>query len=231
MVLYKLYKSGQSWHLCLFQAVQCADWDFFCPEHCLGEVMSCRRAIPRGFNTSLLLLAVLFPGGGHVRINNVKLDFKEKAHAKVNSLENTSHTPGGGNIMVKGSLFLYQMSLSVHVKEEKERWPKPSSPAHQIESHKLNFRDSAKARVDHGAEIIVTHSPGIETGGTSPRLSSSGSINLLESPQLSTLAQDVTAALAKQGLWASCLCLRKIQIHTITPPFPIVPITSFQCLT
>lgn len=56
-----------------------------------------------------------------MRIDNVKLDFKEKAHAKVNSLENTSHTPGGGNIMVKGSLFLYQMSLSVHVKEEKER--------------------------------------------------------------------------------------------------------------
>lgn len=103
-----------------------------------------------------------------MRIENVKLDFKEKAHAKVGSLENASHTPGGGNIM--------------------------------IESHKLNFRDSAKARVDHGAEIIVTHSPGIETGGTSPRLSSAGSINLLESPQLSTLAQDVTAALAKQGL-------------------------------
>ncbi|XP_059183597.1 microtubule-associated protein 2-like isoform X2 [Centropristis striata] len=108
------------------------------------------------------------PGGGHVRIENVKLDFKDKAHAKVGSLSNTSHTPGGGNIM--------------------------------IESHKLSFRESAKARVDHGAEIVVTHSPGVETGGTSPRLSSSGSINVLESPQLSTLAQDVTAALAKQGL-------------------------------
>lgn len=70
----------------------------------------------------------------------------------------------------------------------------------QIESHKLTFRETAKARVDHGAEIVVTHSPGLETGGTSPHLSSAGSINLLESPQLSTLAQDVTAALAKQGL-------------------------------
>lgn len=74
------------------------------------------------------------------------------------------------------------------------------SCACQIESHKLTFRESAKARVDHGAEIVVTHSPGVETGGTSPHLSSAGSINLLESPQLSTLAQDVTAALAKQGL-------------------------------
>lgn len=62
------------------------------------------------------------------------------------------------------------------------------------------FREVAKARVDHGAEIVVTHSPGVGTGGTSPHLSSASSINLLESPQLSTLAQDVTAALAKQGL-------------------------------
>lgn len=103
-----------------------------------------------------------------MRIENVKLDFRDKAHAKVRSLDNASHMPGGGNVM--------------------------------IESHKLSFRESAKARVDHGAEIVVTHSPGVETGGTSPRLSSAGSINLLESPQLSTLAQDVTAALAKQGL-------------------------------
>lgn len=71
---------------------------------------------------------------------------------------------------------------------------------YQIESHKLSFRESAKARVDHGAEIVVTHSPGLEMGGTSPHLSSADSINLLESPELSTLAQDVTAALAKQGL-------------------------------
>lgn len=36
-----------------------------------------------------------------MRIENVKLDFKDKAHAKVGSLSNTSHTPGGGNVMVK----------------------------------------------------------------------------------------------------------------------------------
>ncbi|MGH0120630.1 UNVERIFIED_CONTAM: hypothetical protein FKN15_009995 [Acipenser sinensis] len=72
----------------------------------------------------------------------------------------------------------------------------------RIESHKLSFRESARARVDHGAEI-VTQSPGM-SGSTSPHqhsnVSSSGSINLLESPQLATLAEDVTAALAKQGL-------------------------------
>nr|XP_056717533.1 microtubule-associated protein 2 [Euleptes europaea] len=110
------------------------------------------------------------PGGGRVKIESVKLDFKEKAHAKVGSLDNAHHMPGGGNI--------------------------------KIDSQKLNFREHAKARVDHGAEIIM-QSPGRSSVASPRRLSnvsSSGSINLLESPQLATLAEDVTAALAKQGL-------------------------------
>ncbi|XP_042350672.1 microtubule-associated protein 2 [Plectropomus leopardus] len=112
------------------------------------------------------------PGGGNVRIETVKLDFKDKAQAKVGSLENAHHTPGGSRVT--------------------------------IETHRLMFRDHAKARVDHGAEIVV-QSPGL-SGLVSPQrhrdshLSSSGSLNLLESPQLATLAEDVTAALAKQGL-------------------------------
>lgn len=74
----------------------------------------------------------------------------------------------------------------------------------QIETHRLMFRDQAKARVDHGADIVV-QSPGM-SGSVSPHrhrdshLSSSGSLNMTESPQLATLAEDVTAALAKQGL-------------------------------
>ncbi|KAF2987339.1 hypothetical protein EK904_002376, partial [Melospiza melodia maxima] len=106
--------------------------------------------------------------GGRVKIESVKLDFKEKAQAKVGSLENAHHVPGGGNV--------------------------------KIDSQKLNFREHAKARVDHGAEII-TQSPGRSSMASPRRLSnvsSSGSINLLESPQLATLAEDVTAALAKQ---------------------------------
>ncbi|XP_016529365.1 microtubule-associated protein 2 [Poecilia formosa] len=112
------------------------------------------------------------PGGGNVRIESVKLDFKDKAQAKVGSLENAHHIPGGGRIM--------------------------------IESHRLTFREHAKARVDHGAEIIV-QSPGL-SGSVSPhhqkesQLSSSGSLNIMESPQLATLAKDVSDALAKQGL-------------------------------
>lgn len=113
------------------------------------------------------------PGGGRVKIESVKLDFKEKAQAKVGSLDNAHHVPGGGNV--------------------------------KIDSQKLNFREHAKARVDHGAEII-TQSPGRSSVASPRRLSnvsSSGSINLLESPQLATLAEDVTAALAKQGWFLS----------------------------
>ncbi|XP_055005877.1 microtubule-associated protein 2 [Boleophthalmus pectinirostris] len=110
------------------------------------------------------------PGGGNVRIESVKLDFKDKAQAKVGSLENAHHTPGGGRVL--------------------------------IESHRLMFRDQARARVDHGADIVV-QSPR-RSGSMSPSrlrdLSSSGSLNFSESPQLSTLAKDVTEALAKQGL-------------------------------
>ncbi|KAI9538238.1 hypothetical protein NQZ68_016247 [Dissostichus eleginoides] len=112
------------------------------------------------------------PGGGHVRIETVKLDFKDKAQSKVGSLDNTQHTPGGTRL--------------------------------PIESQKLMFRDQTKARVDHGADIVV-RSPDL-SGVVSPQrprdsqLSSSGSLNVLESPQLATLAEDVTAALAKQGL-------------------------------
>lgn len=41
-------------------------------------------------------------GGGRVKIESVKLDFKEKAQAKVGSLENAHHVPGGGNVKVRG---------------------------------------------------------------------------------------------------------------------------------
>ena len=35
-----------------------------------------------------------------MRIETVKLDFKDKAQAKVGSLDNAHHTPGGGHVMV-----------------------------------------------------------------------------------------------------------------------------------
>uniref|UniRef100_A0A2K5YIE0 Microtubule-associated protein n=1 Tax=Mandrillus leucophaeus TaxID=9568 RepID=A0A2K5YIE0_MANLE len=130
------------------------------------------------------------PKGGQVRIS-VKLDFKEKAQAKVGSLDNAHHVPGGGNVKVRNKVM--SPRLKTWTNKNPGRWRK---------NQKLNFREHAKARVDHGAEII-TQSPGRSSVASPRRLSnvsSSGSINLLESPQLATLAEDVTAALAKQGL-------------------------------
>ncbi|XP_061872484.1 microtubule-associated protein tau isoform X15 [Colius striatus] len=110
------------------------------------------------------------PGGGQVEVKSEKLDFKDKVQSKIGSLDNISHVPGGGN--------------------------------KKIETHKLTFRENAKAKTDHGAEIVYK-SPTI-SGDASPRrlsnVSSSGSINMVDSPQLATLADEVSASLAKQGL-------------------------------
>lgn len=38
-----------------------------------------------------------------MRIETVKLDFRDKAQAKVGSLEYAHHTPGGGHTMVSAS--------------------------------------------------------------------------------------------------------------------------------
>ncbi|XP_055513090.1 microtubule-associated protein tau isoform X2 [Leucoraja erinacea] len=110
------------------------------------------------------------PGGGNIEIKSQKMDFKDKAQSKIGSMDNITHTPGGG--------------------------------AKKIETHKLSFRESAKARTDHGAEIVYV-SPTPSNEGSPCRLSnmsSTGSINMMESPQLATLADQVSASLAKQGL-------------------------------
>ncbi|XP_028255215.1 microtubule-associated protein tau-like isoform X2 [Parambassis ranga] len=138
-------------------------------------------------------------GGGNVHIQTKKIDLSHVT-SKCGSMSNIHHRPGGGNIRIENVKLDFKEKAQAKVGSLDNTSHTPGGGNIVIESHKLNFRDVAKARVDHGAEIVVTHSPGVETGGTSPRLSSAGSINLLESPQLSTLAQDVTAALAKQGL-------------------------------
>ncbi|EPY86462.1 microtubule-associated protein tau isoform 2 [Camelus ferus] len=109
-------------------------------------------------------------GGGQVEVKSEKLDFKDRVQSKIGSLDNITHVPGGGH--------------------------------KKIETHKLTFRENAKAKTDHGAEIVYK-SP-VVSGDTSPRhlsnVSSTGSIDLVDSPQLATLADEVSASLAKQGL-------------------------------
>uniref|UniRef100_A0A3P9PSB6 Microtubule-associated protein n=1 Tax=Poecilia reticulata TaxID=8081 RepID=A0A3P9PSB6_POERE len=139
------------------------------------------------------------PKGGHVQIQTKKIDLSHIT-AKCGSMSNIHHRPGGGNIRIENMKLDFKDKAHAKVGSMDNASHMPGGGNIMIESHKLSFRETAKARVDHGAEIVITHSPGVETGGTSPRLSSAGSINIMESPQLSTLAQDVTAALAKQGL-------------------------------
>ncbi|XP_077573938.1 uncharacterized protein LOC144197156 isoform X5 [Stigmatopora nigra] len=139
------------------------------------------------------------PGGGNVQIQTSKIDLSHIT-AKCGSMSNIRHRPGGGNIRIENVKLDFKDKAQSKVGSMGNTSHMPGGGNVMIESHKLTFRESAKARVDHGAEIVVTHSPGLEMGGTSPHLSSAGSINLLESPQLCTLAQDVTAAFAKQGL-------------------------------
>lgn len=58
----------------------------------------------------------------------------------------------------------------------------------QIETQKLNFRETAKARTDHGADIVT------QPDSSPPRLSntsSPGSLNAAEAPPLNTLADQV----------------------------------------
>lgn len=58
----------------------------------------------------------------------------------------------------------------------------------QIESHKLSFKENAKARTDHGADIVVQpdSSPARLSNTSSP-----GSLNAAEAPPLNTLADEV----------------------------------------
>ncbi|XP_064172373.1 microtubule-associated protein tau [Anguilla rostrata] len=136
------------------------------------------------------------PGGGKVQIVHKKIDLSN-VQSKCGSKANIHHKPGGGNIEIKTEKLDFKVQSKIgslgnigHV---------PGGGARKIESHKLTFREQAKARTDHGAEIVCK-SP----EGGSPRplsnVSSSGSINMTDSPQLSTLADQVSASLAKQGL-------------------------------
>ncbi|XP_015240066.1 PREDICTED: microtubule-associated protein tau-like isoform X2 [Cyprinodon variegatus] len=133
------------------------------------------------------------PGGGKVQIVHKKIDLSNVT-SKCGSKDNIHHKPGGGNVEIKTEKLEFKVQSKVgsldnigHV---------PGGGQRKIESHKLSFRETAKARTDHGAEIISLED--------SPRqlstVSSSGSINMTDSPQLSTLADQVSASLAQQGL-------------------------------
>ncbi|KAG7232354.1 hypothetical protein INR49_008943, partial [Caranx melampygus] len=127
------------------------------------------------------------PGGGNVEIKNEKMEFR--VQSKVGSLDNIGHVPGGG-----------QKRREKGKEGEGSTSGSPSIPSPAIESHKLTFRETAKARTDHGAEIVSLE----DSPHQLSTVSSSGSINMADSPQLSTLADQVSASLAKQGFPDVC---------------------------
>ncbi|XP_015217703.2 microtubule-associated protein tau isoform X10 [Lepisosteus oculatus] len=163
------------------------------------------------------------PGGGTVQIVHKKIDLSNVT-SKCGSKDNIRHKPaaltlqggsqpprplarrsalsqaGGGNVEIKSEKMDFKVQSKIgslgnigHV---------PGGGNKKIESHKLTFREQAKARTDHGAEIVYK-SPTVSTDGSPRRLSnvsSTGSINMMDSPQLATLADEVSASLAKQGL-------------------------------
>ncbi|KAM4526635.1 microtubule-associated protein tau-like isoform 11-T12 [Fundulus diaphanus] len=133
------------------------------------------------------------PGGGKVQIVHKKIDLSNVT-SKCGSKDNLRHKPGGGNVEIKTEKLEFKVQSKVgsldnigHV---------PGGGQRKIESHKLSFRETAKARTDHGAEIISLE----DSPKQLSTVSSSGSINMTDSPQLSTLADQVSASLAKQGL-------------------------------
>uniref|UniRef100_A0A8C1CG50 Microtubule-associated protein n=2 Tax=Cyprinus carpio TaxID=7962 RepID=A0A8C1CG50_CYPCA len=139
------------------------------------------------------------PGGGKVQIVHKKIDLSN-VQSKCGSKVNIHHKPGGGNVEIKSEKLDFKGQSKVGSLENIGHVP--GGGQRRIESHKLSFREQAKARTDHGAEIVY-QSPNISTDGSPRRLSnvsSSGSINMTDSPQLSTLADQVSASLAKQGL-------------------------------
>ncbi|CAJ1080001.1 microtubule-associated protein tau-like isoform X8 [Xyrichtys novacula] len=133
------------------------------------------------------------PGGGKIQIVHKKIDLSNVT-SKCGSKDNIRHKPGGGNIEIKNEKLEFKVQSKVgsldnigHV---------PGGGLKKIESHKLSFRETAKARTDHGAEIVSLE----DSPHQLSTVSSSGSINMADSPQLSTLADQVSASLAKQGL-------------------------------
>ncbi|XP_071318018.1 microtubule-associated protein tau-like isoform X15 [Trachinotus anak] len=133
------------------------------------------------------------PGGGKVQIVHKKIDLSSVT-SKCGSKANIHHKPGGGNVEIKNEKLEFKVQSKIRSLDNIGHVP--GGGQKKIESHKLSFRESAKARTDHGAEIVSLE----DSPHQLSTVSSSGSINMADSPQLSTLADQVSASLAQQGL-------------------------------
>ncbi|XP_045899503.1 microtubule-associated protein 2 [Micropterus dolomieu] len=135
------------------------------------------------------------PGGGKVQIVHKKLDLSNVT-SKCGSKSNIHHKPGGGKLEIKSEKVDFKGAQS-KIGSLENITHVPGGGKKKIETQKLNFRETAKARTDHGADIVT------QPDSSPPRLSntsSPGSLNAAEAPPLNTLADQVSASLAKQGL-------------------------------
>ncbi|XP_035852443.1 microtubule-associated protein tau isoform X3 [Sander lucioperca] len=133
------------------------------------------------------------PGGGKVQIVNKKMNLTSVA-SKCGSKDNINHKPGGGKVEIKSEKVDFK-TVQSKVGSLENVTHVPGGGKKKIESQKLSFRESAKARTDHGADIIVQPDSAPSSETFSP-----GGLNAAEAPPLHTLADQVSASLAKQGL-------------------------------
>ncbi|XP_037331495.1 microtubule-associated protein tau [Pungitius pungitius] len=125
------------------------------------------------------------PGGGKIQIPHKKLNLTSVA-SKCGSKDNLYYKPGGGKVEIKSEKVNFK-TVQSKVGSLENITHVPGGGKKKIESQKLNFREGAKARTDHGADIIVQ--PGNASGPQSPHAA--------EAPPL---ADEVSASLTKQGL-------------------------------
>ncbi|XP_037544585.1 microtubule-associated protein tau [Nematolebias whitei] len=135
------------------------------------------------------------PGGGKIHIVNKKLDLSNVT-SKCGSKDNIYHKPGGGKVEIKSEKVEFK-DVQPKVGSLDNVTHIPGGGKKKIESHKLSFKENAKARTDHGADIIV------QADSSPPHLSNASShesLNAAEAPPLDTLADQVSASLANEGL-------------------------------
>ncbi|XP_010213491.1 PREDICTED: microtubule-associated protein tau [Tinamus guttatus] len=156
------------------------------------------------------------PGGGKVQIVNKKLDFSS-VQSKCGSKDNIKHIPGGGSVQI-----VYKPVDLSHVTSKcgslGNIHHKPGGGQVEVKSEKLDFKDKVQSKI--GSLDNISHVPGggnkkrekgeedkspdpAESPAPAPRSppgTTPGSINMVDSPQLATLADEVSASLAKQGL-------------------------------
>ncbi|XP_028456310.1 microtubule-associated protein tau [Perca flavescens] len=133
------------------------------------------------------------PGGGKVQIVNKKMNLTSVA-SKCGSKDNIKHKPGGGKVEIKSEKVDFK-TVQSKVGSLENVTHVPGGGKKKIESQKLSFRESAKARTDHGADIIVQPDSAPSSDTFSP-----GGLNAAEAPPFDTLADQVSTSLAKQGL-------------------------------